>query len=106
MEEKYKRLILDVDDERYLYYTDEKFGIMNLSLKKITEPVFDSVLSDSMLFSKTDPFKNGIFSVQVGEKWGFVDINGKTIGSIEYDSVGLFSHGFAAVKKERKMGLC
>jgi hypothetical protein len=38
-------------------------------------------------------------------KWGFIDKSGKIIADLQFDKVGNFSEGFAAVMKNDKWDL-
>lgn len=49
-------------------------------------------------------FADGRVDFKEGEKYGFLDSNGKEIISAEYESVGRFCEGLVAVKKDGKYG--
>ena len=50
------------------------------------------------------PSSEGMIPVAIGEKWGFLDDNGKLVIEARYDSVGLFSEGLASADSGGKSG--
>ncbi|WP_293302489.1 WG repeat-containing protein [Pedobacter sp. UBA4863] len=53
------------------------------------------------VFNKARSFKNGFAAIQVGNKWGLINIKGDVVGEIKYDEVGDFINGFAAVATDK-----
>lgn len=77
------------------------YNYINLSTNKETDPDPQFSLN---LFDRIEAFSQGIAAVRIGEKWGYIDKQGKLIGRIEYDSAAPFSEGSAVVKLKDKYG--
>ncbi|MBC5794626.1 WG repeat-containing protein [Sphaerospermopsis sp. LEGE 00249] len=85
-------------------FTQERlnpYNYVNLSTNKEIEPDPQFSLN---LFDRIEAFSQGIAAVRIGEKWGYIDKQGKLIGRIEYDSAAPFSEGSAVVKLKDKYG--
>ena len=59
-------------------------------------------------YSKAQSFSEGLAgvgkSVDNSEKYGFIDRTGKLVIPLQYDSIGVFPEGLAAVKSDGKVG--
>ena len=62
-------------------------------------PIYSQIKSEYDYIGK---FKEGFAIVKKGEKWGFIDKDGKPIGKFIYDWACDFSEGRAAVRKGEK----
>ncbi len=85
-------------------FTQERLNAhnyINLSNNKQIDPDPQIALH---LYDKIEAFSEGIAAVRIGEKWGYIDKNGKLIGRIEYDNVAAFTEGSAVVKLKNKYG--
>jgi len=80
----------------------DKYGLINRNREVMVEPKYDDV----------KPFSGGRAAVNLGAewefpggkwggKWGFVDLEGKTVIAIEYESVSSFSDGLARVADDK-----
>jgi len=61
------------------YKIDNKYGIVSIDGKKITEPIYDEINSMS--------YKEGTFIVKQGEKYGVINLNGKIVIEPVYDTI-------------------
>ena len=59
---------------------------------------------DDMVWDETEPFINGFSRVLSGEHFSFVDMNGKLICPVQFESARNFSGKLAAVKKDGLWG--
>lgn len=85
-------------------FTQERlnpYNYINLAKNKQIQPDPQFKLN---LFDEIEAFSEGIAAVRIGEKWGYINKQGKLIGRIEYDSVLPFSEGSAVVKLRNKYG--
>ena len=55
-------------------------------------------------YDRTGDFSEGIASVCIGGKWGFIDKTGKEVISLKYDEVRYFFEGMALVRIDGKWG--
>lgn len=76
-----KDLILELPYEKTVlkYRENEKYGLINLEGKKITNAVYDSIQGFT--------YKEGELLVSVDGKYGLININGKLLIDIEYDLI-------------------
>lgn len=58
----------------------------------------------STRFDSVGIFNEGLCSVMIAEKWGFIDITGELIIDTKFDDASYFSDGIANVKKDGKWG--
>jgi len=61
------------------YKMNEKYGIISIDGKKITEPIYDQISSIS--------YKEGMLLVEQNETLGVININGRTLIPVEYYSI-------------------
>ena len=50
------------------------------------------------------PFREELAAVQIGNKWGFIDLQGKTVVKPQFDEVEDFNWGYAIVRKNGLYG--
>jgi hypothetical protein len=55
-------------------------------------------------FAAAGDFNEGLAAVQIGNKWGYIDRNGKQVIAPQFDGVSRFSDGLAAVQVGGKQG--
>jgi hypothetical protein len=83
-----------------------KIGILNNKGKKITTAKYDKyIIIDDEEYSFIATFYEGLCSVFINNKMGFIDLNGKEVTPIEFSYVRDFTvDGIAAVQKDGKWG--
>lgn len=62
-----------------IYKKDEKYGLITLDGKKVTNPIYEEISSIS--------YKEGTFLVKQEEKFGVINLKGKTIIKNEYETI-------------------
>ena len=70
-----------------------KYGFVDIA-GKVIKPQWDDA----------EPFSEGLAAVKKGDKWGFIDYDGKIVMKPQWEKVGHFSEGLAPVKKNNKWG--
>jgi len=65
-----------------------------LNVNWLVEPIFDNAFY----------FSEGLASVRVGDKWGFIDITGEMVIPPTFDMAWQFSEGLAHVRKDGEIG--
>lgn len=77
-------------------------GFVKLEIDGKTKYLF---LNSEKLYDLAYSFSEGLASVRLNDKWGFIDKTGKEIISMKYDDVYNFSENLALVKLNYKWGL-
>ena len=81
---------------RFIVAVDYKWGIIDEKGNELCDIKYE----DAIL-----PYHyEGFYKVKYGGKYGFINTDGKEIGSIKYDSVASFNNGFAVVELNGKIG--
>jgi hypothetical protein len=93
------------------HYKNELRGYIDPTGKMVVRPQFEAAMdrdSDSPDFSDNcyynGNFSEGLAAVELGEKWGYIDVTGKMAIALQFDDARDFSHGFAAVQIGKKWG--
>jgi hypothetical protein len=90
--------ILDEEDdlscELARFSRDNLYGFRSVFFKEIIEPIFDFA----------GKFMEGLASVHIGKRAGFINTNGDVQVPVEFEFVNSFSEGYAAVEYQGKMG--
>ena len=88
--------LMTIYHNRYASFRSlEKMGVYDLIENRIIiPPVYDSIIT----------YSDGVFTVELNGKKGYVDSAGKTIGKIEYDRVNYFYAGVGVVAREIDAG--
>lgn len=76
--------------------------IIDLENNKLTTEKPDFKIKDGLGFNASK-FQNGLLLVKIGEKWGYMNAEGKMAIQAIYDDGNDFNSGFAAVKKGTKI---
>ncbi|MCH8903667.1 MAG: WG repeat-containing protein [Bacteroidetes bacterium] len=81
-------------------FSELRSGMINNKGEVIIPLIYRAIVNDyhcggSRL--REEHFNEGLIAVQLDDKWGFVDFEGKLIVPIEYDYVFHFENGFATV---------
>ncbi len=120
------------NDQGFLEKTnDNKYGLRNADGERIIKPDYNTIselYEDSIYIARSDTgysfiTKTGkiivasdsrfqdskgmseeFVAVQIDDKWGFVDINGKLRVSNQYQNIGLYHEGLAPVKLLQRWG--
>lgn len=58
-----------------------------------------------MKYEDAKSFSEGLASVKLNGKWGFVDTKGKEVITLQYEEAKYFEEGYAAVKQNGKWGI-
>ena len=74
-----------------------QYFFINTKGEKLKTEVYDFRLHDGMGFAM-EGFNDGLVNIKVGDKWGFMDIDGKIAISAKYDDVSEFNGGYAVAK--------
>ena len=61
------------------YKENGKYGLINLSGKKITKPIYDDI--------QALEYKEGMLTVKQNDKFGIININGDEIINVKYDGI-------------------
>ena len=61
------------------YKENGKYGLINLSEKKITKPIYDDI--------QALEYKEGMLTVKQNDKFGIININGDEIIKVKYDGI-------------------
>ncbi len=56
-------------------------------------------------YNELSEFNEGFAAVKNGDKWGFINTEGKEVVPCKYEKVGIFKNGFAIVKNGEKWGV-
>ena len=81
-------------DERQYYFINTKGENMNTEVKGFK-------LRDGMGFD-VEGFKSGLAMIKVGEKWGYMNTEGKMVIPAKYDDANDFNDGYASAKSGDK----
>lgn len=73
------------------------YQFINPKGERMQTEVLDFKLHDGM-FTDPEGFVNGLIDVRVGEKWGYINTNGKIAIPAKYDDVSEFNGGYAVAK--------
>lgn len=77
----------------------------NEYIKIYNETETKYISKDGKEIKNTEVYNNKLFAKKEGEKWGFVDNEGKVVIDYKYDKVTDFNdYGFAAVRNDNKWG--
>lgn len=74
---------------------DGKYGIKKTDGKEVVPPIYENVIIDEA---------SGLVNVQLNNKYGFIDKNGKKVTDIKYDYIATFSGGLYLVEVDKKYG--
>lgn len=74
---------------------DGKYGIKKTDGKEVVPPIYEDVIVDEV---------SGLVKVQLNNKYGFIDKDGKKVTDIKYDNIATFSDGMCLVQSEKKYG--
>jgi hypothetical protein len=81
-------------EERQYYFINPKGESMNTEVKGFK-------IRDGMGFD-VEGFKNGIAMIKVGEKWGYINTDGKMVIPAKFDDANDFNDGYASAKLGEK----
>lgn len=81
-----------------VYVVGEKYGLVGVDGRRITEPVYDEIKS---WFEPTD----GARPVRKGELWGILAADGTERVPIQYEDLELWTNGYARVRLDGKEGI-
>lgn len=56
-------------------------------------------------FDNALDFQDGFAAVEIKGKWGFINLQGRTIAKCQYQEVRNFNYGYAVVCKDNKWGV-
>lgn len=56
-------------------------------------------------FKVIGKFENGVSSVRIGDKWGYIYPSGKVAIPIQYDGYGDYNKGYAIMQQDKKWGV-
>jgi len=71
---------------------------------KKTPALFALTLTTLSLIATLNAFAGTLYPVVMGNRWGFVDKNGKYVINPQFDEANSFADGLARVKVSRKTG--
>jgi hypothetical protein len=99
IEAQYKKVIgFSEDGYAALYDAKAKqFGFININGEPLATEVKDFKLIEIFGFGMKG-FKDGHAAVKIGEKWGFLNTEGKLAIPAKYDKVTLFDQGYTTAK--------
>ncbi len=80
--------------ERQYYFINTKGERLNTEVKGFK-------LRDGLGFD-VEGFKSGVAMIKIGEKWGYIDTQGKLAIPAKYEDANDFNDGYAAVKSDGK----
>jgi hypothetical protein len=100
---KYKKCIGFSEDGLAAIYDAKlkQFYFINLKGETLPTEVTDFKLIEVLLFGMKG-FNDGFVPVKIGEKWGFLNTDGKLAIPAKYDKVTVFNDGFASVQRDGK----
>lgn len=103
IEAKYKKCIGFSEDGLAAIYDGKikQFYFINTRGETLPTEVADFKLIEILLFGMKG-FNDGFVAVKIGEKWGFLNTDGKLAIPAVYDKVTIFNDGFAACQKGEK----
>lgn len=84
----------DTSKTLFVIHQNGKAGFIDGSGKVAIPPRFDVAWG----------FREGLASVQVGEKWGVIDQQGNLVAPAQFDAVKPFFEGLALIEVQRKYG--
>ena len=77
---------------------ERQYYFINTKGEKLNTEVKGFKLRDGLGFD-VEGFKNGLAMIKLGEKWGYLDTQGKLAIEAKYDDANDYNDGYAAVKK-------
>lgn len=80
---------------------EEKYGLMAYSGRKITDLEYDDI---SYYRSSSDENPSSLYLVRRGDRWGGIDLSGKEVLPLIYDSFLFCDSDFIRIEKDRKFG--
>lgn len=80
---------------------ERQYYFINTKGEKLNTEVKGFKLRDGLGFD-VEGFKNGVALVKIGEKWGYIDTQGKVAIPAKYEDANDFNDGYAAVKSDGK----
>src|SRR3972149_12092721 len=80
---------------------NRQYYFINLKGEKLSTEITDFKLIDGFGFD-VEGFNNGLAPIKQGEKWGYLNANGKIAIPIKYDHVTEFNGGYAVAKSGEK----
>jgi hypothetical protein len=100
---KYKKCIGFSEDGLAAIYDGKlkQFYFINLKGETLPTEVTDFKLIEILLFGMKG-YNDGFVAVKIGEKWGFLNTQGKLAIPAKYDKVTVFNDGFAAAQRDGK----
>jgi hypothetical protein len=103
IEPKYKKCIGFSEDGLAAIYDAKikKFQFINLKGEVLPTETEDFKLMEVFLFGMKG-FNDGLAPVKIGEKWGFMNTQGKIAIEAKYDKVTIMNSGFASAQREGK----
>lgn len=81
-----------------VYVVEEKYGLVGVDGKRITEPVYDEIKS---WFEPAD----GSRPVRMGDLWGILAADGTERTPIQYEDLEIWSNGYARARLHGKEGI-
>jgi len=96
--------VIGFSEEGFAAFYDAKtkqFGFINTKGEPLNTEIKDYKLIEIFGFGMKG-FKDGFAAVKVGEKWGFINTEGKLAIPAKYDKVTLFDQGYATAKVGEK----
>jgi type II secretory pathway pseudopilin PulG len=102
-------------DDLAIVKVGKQYGFIDKAGKIVINPQFDlTVTSDNgtvifdgnvkKMIAASNPFKEGLASVKVGEKYEFIDKTGKIVINPQFDEAQGFHEGLAAVRIGKQWG--
>jgi hypothetical protein len=103
IEAKYKKCIGFSEDGLAAIYDGKlkQFYFINIKGETLSTEVTDFKLIEILLFGMKG-FNDGFAAVEINEKWGFLNTEGKLAIPAIYDKVTIFNDGYAAVQRDGK----
>lgn len=89
--------------QRFLEERNNKFGFVDGNGHLIIECIYDEIVEEKTKLDNTKEkyFVEGLARVRLNNKWGFIDMDGNTIGGIKYKKVNRFGPDYAFVQDEK-----
>jgi hypothetical protein len=79
----------------------KQFSFINLKGETLSTEITGYKLIEILGFGMKG-FYDGFAAVKVGDRWGFLNTNGKLAIPVNYEKVTVFNGGFASVERDRK----
>jgi hypothetical protein len=84
----------EFDDGVAVVKSSGKYGIIDINFNTVINYLYDDLY-------KID---QKMFAAKLGQKWGIIDINNNIIADFNFFDIGMFSNGYAPVRKEQNVG--